>query len=92
MLETSRTYRKFKNVINPNNLKRSRNCFQLDHKFSIVQGFIDNVDIEIMSSVPNLEMLSAHDNNSKNKKCSISKDRLIDEYRKFINEYNETDI
>lgn len=62
-------------------MKRSRiNNYQLDHKFSVVAGFTENIDPKIMSSIYNLEMLSIKSNSKKYTKCSISKDKLIELY------------
>jgi len=77
---TEKSYVQFKHIINPNNLIRSRDGFQLDHKYSIQSGYINKIPPEIISHYINLEMFAALDNNSKNYKCSISKEDLINKY------------
>jgi len=51
--------------------------FHLDHKYSIKQGFLDNIPAEIIGSIANLEMINSRKNMSKNIKCSITKDELM---------------
>lgn len=60
--------------------KRGRNSgdYHLDHKYSIFQGFKDNIPAEIIGNIVNLEMLESRENMSKNIKCSISKDELFE--------------
>jgi hypothetical protein len=66
----------------PNIEKRSSDyanneeCYHLDHKYSIAQGFIDNVDAKIIGHIKNLEMIHFRKNMSKNMKCSISLEEL----------------
>lgn len=52
--------------------------FHLDHKYSIMQGFLDNVPTYIMASLENLQIISAEDNNSKGIGCSISLEDLLE--------------
>lgn len=80
---TNITYRKYKKIINPNNYKRSHTDYQLDHKFSILQGFKNNISPKIISSYVNLEMLTAYENESKQDKCSITKEQLLEMYNKI---------
>ena len=76
--ETRKTYNKYKKEIDPEN-KRSR-LYHLDHKYSVYQGFIDNIDPVIMSSRYNLELIPVYDNISKNNKCSITMEALLNVY------------
>jgi len=52
----------------------------LDHKFSILNGFNENIEPEIIGSFVNLEVLSANENQQKREKNSISKEDLIHKY------------
>lgn len=52
-------------------------AFQLDHRYSIVQGFLDNIPPYIIGNLCNLEMLPAKMNSSKKQKCSISLTELF---------------
>ena len=65
---------------------RSRE-FHLDHKYSIKMGFINGIDAKIIGSVVNLEILPNVLNCSKQHKCSISKKYLLNEYKKFKEDY-----
>lgn len=56
---------------------KSENPFQLDHKFSIVQGFLNNIPPFIIGHISNLEMLPSRLNNSKGSNCSISMEDLF---------------
>lgn len=83
---TESTYKKYKNVINPNNLERvtnGKNGFQLDHKYSIVEGFLNNVEPEIISHQCNLQMLEWYDNRTKSKRCDIELQELIKEIKSY---------
>lgn len=74
---TAKTYRMHKSVINPNNLTNNRSNFHIDHKYSIYEGFKNNVDVRVISSKENLQMLSSLDNLKKQTNCSISLDELL---------------
>jgi len=51
--------------------------YHLDHKYSIFQGFKDNIPAKVIGGINNLEMLQSGQNLSKNRKCSISKDEIL---------------
>ena len=57
-------------IKNPNGLVR-------DHMFSKSEGFKNNIDTKIISHPANCEFLTFQENNTKNKKCSLSLDNLI---------------
>jgi len=50
----------------------------LDHKYSKLQGFKDNVNPEIIGNINNLEFIPWKDNISKKDKCSITINELLD--------------
>lgn len=81
---TKRTYKKFKSEINPHNLQRRRGSsgYHLDHKYSVFEGFINNVAPEIISNKHNLQMLSGSENISKGITCSITLECLVNLYEK----------
>lgn len=66
--------------------KRGRNQdeYHCDHKYSIYQGFKDNVPIEVIGNIVNLEMINSRVNMSKNIKCSINLEDLYELYNKNI--------
>jgi len=83
---TKMNYRKFKDVVNPLNLKRSVFDFQVDHKFSVLHGFKNNVDIKVIANPYNLQMLTAEDNKRKSFSSSITKDELFIGYKLYEEE------
>jgi hypothetical protein len=58
--------------------------YHLDHKYSIVRGFLDNIEEEIIASPLNLEIKSSKDNLSKQGNCDITLEELL-EKNKYIN-------
>jgi len=82
--ETTKSYRKFKKIINPSNLERGRGMYHLDHKFSMAEGFKQDIDPKIIGSYINLEMLEESKNCSKAGSCSITKEELMNEYFREI--------
>jgi len=83
---TETTYKEYKNIINPNNLERvtnGKNGFQLDHKYSIIEGFLNNVEPEIISHHCNLQMLEWDNNRTKSKKCDIDLEQLKNEIKSY---------
>lgn len=90
-LELKTDFEKYKQLVwcytRKNNLnllenydKRGRSTYHLDHKFSITQGFLNDIPPEIIGSIYNLEMLHHKDNIKKNSKCSITKEELLKLY------------
>ena len=90
---TAKSYKINKDIINPDNLKIGRGHYHLDHKFSIYEGFKNNISPEVISSLENLEILTENQNCSKQNKCSITLEELIikTEYllNKQINDYQK---
>lgn len=74
---TAKTYRKYKDVINPLNLPNGKHDYHIDHKYSLCEGFKNNVPPKIISAKENLQMLYYIDNLSKNNKCSITLEELL---------------
>ena len=74
---TAKTYKLHKGYINPNNYINSKTDYHIDHKYSIVEGFKNNINVKIISSKENLEMLTSKDNLVKQGKCSITLDELL---------------
>ena len=58
----------------------NRNAYHVDHKYSIFQGFKDNIPPFIIGSIVNLEMLHHTVNTSKGAKCSIKKEELLSSF------------
>lgn len=83
---TETTYKTYKKIINPNNLERvtnGKNGFQLDHKYSIIEGFLNNVEPEIISHYRNLQMIEWYCNRTKSKRCDIDLEQLKNEIKSY---------
>jgi hypothetical protein len=52
-------------------------AMQLDHKYSIKQGFVDNIPPYIIGSYHNLDLISWEENSLKRDGCTITIDALI---------------
>lgn len=78
---SNKSYRRYKDIINPNSLIRSR-TIHLDHKYSILDGFKNRIDPEIIGHYRNLQILSSVDNRKKWDKSSIT----LKELHYLINE------
>jgi len=68
---TTRNWKKYQSIINPNNLPRGQ-LYELDHKFSKTEGFINEVPPEVIGHYANLELIPKNKNRSKRTKCSIT--------------------
>lgn len=64
------------NLINPMCLSRGKE-YELDHKFSKHQGFVNNVPPEVIGHYTNLQLIPRHSNRKKYNKCSITLDELL---------------
>lgn len=51
--------------------------YHLDHKYSIIEGFKNNVDSDIIGNINNLEFIPWRDNIIKGSKCSITLEELL---------------
>jgi hypothetical protein len=74
---TYKSWQYYQNDINPNGLQRGPE-YELDHKFSISEGFKQNVNPKIIGHDTNLELLPKDVNRSKRIKCSITLEELIE--------------
>ncbi len=78
---SSKNYKNFNKIINPNNLKRCRGKYHLDHIYSKYDGFHNNVPAAILGHQVNLRMMLEHDNISKGKRSDIT---IAELYRRII--------
>jgi hypothetical protein len=69
-----------------NENKIYKNKLAIDHKYSVSQGFKNKISPEIVGCIINLQLLTVSENASKNGKCSISLQKLVNDYNNFINE------
>jgi len=83
---TEKTYKEHKGKINPNNFERVTNGksgYQLDHKYSILEGFLNDVEAEKISHHCNLQMLEWEVNRTKSKRCDIELQELIKQIKSY---------
>lgn len=73
---TRKSWQAHQNEINPLGLIRGSK-YELDHKYSITEGFRQGVDPKIIGSSANLEIVPKLVNRSKRTACSITLDNLI---------------
>jgi hypothetical protein len=72
----------------PNYDKRGfgKEFYNLDHKYSINQGFLNEVHPKIIGSIYNLEFIPMPQNASKRDRCSISLEQLLQEFNNGKNQ------
>jgi hypothetical protein len=77
---TELNYKKFKDIINPNDLTRGRinGTYQLDHILSKVEGFKLGVPPEILSHPANLRIIPMEQNISKSFRSHYTKEQLME--------------
>jgi len=73
----------FKNKIQNLHLRGWKYGYDLDHRFSIYDGFNQNIDPEIIGHYKNLEIIKASKNRSKNKKSSITLNELLNKIKEL---------
>lgn len=84
---TKKSLRSFYNKINPYNkqIGRGKGLYSIDHKYSKVYGFLNNIDPKIIGSWINLEVVLFESNAKKKRTCSISKRELLNLYKESMN-------
>lgn len=83
---TTTVYRNNIDEINPLKLERGKKQHHIDHKFSIKQGFINNIPVEIISHPCNLYMIWYMENLEKQDRCDITLEKLIENIKNYNNE------
>lgn len=63
-------------LTNIDNIDKRGQYWHLDHKYSILRGFLDSVTVEVMSSVHNLQCVPKEYNLNKGVNCDISLEEL----------------
>lgn len=61
-----------------------KGCIHLDHRFSILEGFLNKIPPEIMGSPVNLRFLTLEENVSKSSNCEFDKDTLFAKYEDYV--------
>ena len=82
MNESNRIFGKFYYRINKNNLERSKYKYHLDHIYSIMDGFRNNIQPKVLCNPNNLQMMWWRDNISKQDKSEYTKQELYLGYYK----------
>jgi len=78
------TFKKFHSKIKNSKLRGKKHGYSLDHKYSIFDGFNNNVDPEIISHWSNLECIPWLENSKKNKNSSITLEELKNQINEVI--------
>lgn len=65
--------------------KRGPKGYHLDHKYSVFEGFKNNVPVEIIGHICNLEMIPFNHNTSKGSNCSVTLSCLKESIEKYKN-------
>lgn len=73
---TYKSWQQHQNKINPLGLERGSE-YELDHKFSITEGFKQGVDPAVIGHFANLEIIPKSVNRSKRIRCSITLEELL---------------
>jgi len=77
---TNKVYRKHKHKLDPVGKRGNDYGYDLDHKFSRLIGYIEGISEEVLCCLGNLELMKSAENDSKNCKCSITKEELFSLY------------
>lgn len=80
---TERNFKKYKDIINPNNLKRG-NDYHLDHIFSMQQGFKHRIEAEIIGHHTNLRLIPSSENRIKHSRCDKTIEKLLEDYNSSL--------
>jgi hypothetical protein len=79
---TEQNYRKHKDHINPDGLRRTTKI-HLDHILSVMDGFVQSISPEIVAHPQNLRLISAAANHSKSGNSEIT----LNDLQKMIEEF-----
>lgn len=71
-----------KHIIDPDN-KRGKD-WHLDHIYSVSQGYLNNVPINVVGDITNLRIIPAIDNIRKGLKCNKTLESLYEDYGKSL--------
>jgi len=83
---TNENFCKYYYSINPKELKRAYKHYHIDHIYSIMNGFKNNIPAKVIANPTNLQMLWYKDNISKKDNSDITIDELYLKYYKYLKE------
>jgi len=75
-------YNRYKHIVDPSN-KRGKD-WHLDHIYSISQGYLNNVPVNVIGDISNLCIISSSDNIKKGLKCNKTLKSLYEDYSNRI--------
>ena len=78
---TNTQYNRHKHIIDPDN-KRGKD-WHLDHVYSVSQGYLNNVPINIIGDMTNLRIIPAVDNIRKGPKCDKTLESLYEDFNRL---------
>lgn len=73
-------YERYKHILDPNGLRGKQ--YHVDHIYSVTDGFLNDVPINIISDISNLRMLSDKDNYKKHQSSHKTLEELYEDYNK----------
>jgi hypothetical protein len=76
-IETYKTLKKYYDKIENLNLRGNEHNYELDHKYSIYKGFINNIPPIKIAHYKNLQVIPKEENRSKGINCSITLSELL---------------
>lgn len=79
---TDRSYRDYKAFINPQGLTRAKGQYELDHIYSIREGYENKVPPEVIGHFTNLRMLTSSENGSKHSRCDKTLEELYRDFKR----------
>lgn len=74
---TEKNAKSLKNYDKRGRIDLNDDAHHIDHRYSVINGFINNIPPHIIADVVNLEMIPALDNIKKSSDCSITKEELL---------------
>lgn len=77
---TRQSYSLYKEFINPSDLPIGKKSYHIDHIYSIVNGFINNIPAEIIGHYSNLQVLLGVENCRKNHRSWLTLEKLYEKY------------
>lgn len=77
---TNKTYKQYKHIIDPDSLRSFD--LVLDHIYSVYDGFLNDVPVDVISHWSNLNLISRKENSSKHCKSWKTLEQLYEDYKK----------
>ena len=79
------SFKRYRSIIDPLGLKlKDSNKYHIDHIYSVADGFRNNIDPMIVSSMINLRVITSGENFRKGSKSDIKLEELLEKYSKLL--------